>query len=383
MMIEQMRNYFSNYQIDKLDVLFPDLTNLFIIILFFGVVVATTRKNQSDAKNFLHVPHTDQLRGLAIFFVVLGHLWVHVSRTQAHVILSDDAVALFLIISGFGLTISSMREKPRLQEYFSRRIKRVMVPYWIATIVIIFLDYFILGNLLPAGSLLLTFLGVNFKIELLRLDYVRWFVTFILFWYLLFFLNCRTDHRGRFMVSLLVIGFLLLPLNYYIFHFTWYQFLSFPVGCVLAAYHDRLVTIYQNRRRAFLVTSILAILYVLTYKFMMGYEGIKAVVIGKLPNILLTYLSEINSLMLSLGIIFVFGYLVEKGYKSKLLLLLGRYSYEIFLLHGVFLIKYNPVIRDRGIILLILEFSLLISLVVALSFLTYKASRLRYAGKTS
>lgn len=373
--------WFSNYQIDKLDVLFPGLTNLFIILLFFAFIAATTTKDKVNGKNFLSLSHTDHLRGFAIFLVVLRHLWAHVSQTEANVVQPGHALSLFLIIAGFGLTLSSMRSKPKLRQYVSKRIKRVMVPYWMATILIITLDYIILGKSLPPRSLLLTFLGINFRIELLLLDYSRWFVTFILLWYFLFYLSYRSGSRNHLAVSLLSIGFLLITFNYYIFHLHWTQFLSFPAGCALAVYQDRLSELYRNNRKIFLIASMLAIFGVAAYNFTMTHGSIRYIVTGKIPNILLNYLSEINSLISNAGIICLFGYAMERGYRSGLLLLLGKYSYEIFLLHGVFLIKYNPVIKDNGLIPLTTEFFLLMSLIVVISSLAFKVSRIQYARK--
>ena len=51
---------------------------------------------------------------------------------------------------------------------------------------------------------------------------------------------------------------------------------------------------------------------------------------------------------------------VEHPDLANLLLFLGKYSYEIFLLHGIFLIKYNPFIRGPGKFALVMGFSLLL-----------------------
>lgn len=58
--------------------------------------------------SILDRPQAEQLRGVAIFLVVLGHLWVHASKQSPFLMLQGDAVAMFLIISVFGLTMSSM-----------------------------------------------------------------------------------------------------------------------------------------------------------------------------------------------------------------------------------------------------------------------------------
>ncbi len=100
---------FANYEINKLAIIHPDLLNLLIIALFFCVVVVTAKKEESVSRQLLSRLHTDQLRGVGIFFVVLGHLWVHVSKTKSQIVLSGDSVSLFLILSGFGLADSTLK----------------------------------------------------------------------------------------------------------------------------------------------------------------------------------------------------------------------------------------------------------------------------------
>ena len=108
-------------------------------------------------------------------------------------------------------------------------------------------------------------------------------------------------------------------------------------------------------------------MYVLIYKFLMSHVDIYNMVINNVPNILLKFLNESNSLIINLAIILIVGNIAGKGYVSYLLLFLGKYSYEIFLLHGVFLIKYNPFIRGPGIFALVMGFSLLLSFTGSLS----------------
>ena len=375
--------YFTNYQIEKLDVVYPNLVNLLLLTIFFLIVIISAKKDLSASNKLLGVLHTEHVKGVAIFLVVLGHLWVHVSKTKIHFVLSSEAVSIFLIISGFGLTMSNMHKKINFGDFYSKRIRRVMVPYWIATIVILSLDYLLLDKKLPISSFLMTSVGINVTRELTSVDYVRWFVTFILLWYILFFL-CHTKLQEKNLaLSLLGIGIILLPLDYYFFRFGWNQFLSFPAGCALAIYSDKLLLMFRGNKRQVLLALVTAISFVLIYRFIMAQENINHAITRSIPNIMLAYLSEGNSLIIGLSTIFLVGYFVEKGYRSKVLHLLGKYSYEIFLLHGAFLIKYNPIIKDAGTVGLIAEFSLFLVLSVALSLLLFSASQHVYVGNAS
>ena len=378
-----MTKFFQNYEHIKLVVTQPDYVNLLITILFVALIIATIKKDkfEENVDRFLSKSHTDQLRGIAIFFVVLGHLWVHVSKIKPQVILSGDSVALFLVLSGFGLAMSTLNKRICLKDFCFKRIKRVMVPYWLVTIIILSLDYLILDRTLKLDSLLMTVLGINTRIELTHLDYVRWFVTFVLLWYFLFYIFLLNTRSSASSPLLLIIALLLVPLNYYFLHFEWYQFFSFPAGILLAIHKEKLMAFRRNNKTLSMALSIFGIFYVLFYKILMSHQGIYLKVTELIPNILLVYYSEWNSLILCFSSLILTGHIVERGFNSNILLFLGKYSYEIFLLHGVFLIKYNPIIKDQSIFLVSFQFSLLFISVSIVSVLIYKAHNSFYDKK--
>jgi membrane-bound acyltransferase YfiQ involved in biofilm formation len=295
-------------------------------------------------------------------------------------VLSGDAVSFFLLLSGFGLTTSLRHRPPDFKTFFSRRVERVMVPYWIATGLVLILDRVILGESLPLSGLAMTMAGINVSVELRHLDYVRWFVTFILLWYVVFFLAV-TALRSRLGVFLVLglCGFVLLPLNYYFFDFGWYQFFAFPAGYLLALYRDKLEKVFRERRRACILASLASLTWVLACKFVTGSEGTCVVGGTRIPDLVLVYLREVNGLVLGIATLILFGHLCEAGFESSALHFLGKYSYEIFLLHGAFLIKYNPIIRDCGSLALVGEFTLFLLGVTMLSFLLARFSAFAWA----
>lgn len=130
-----------NYEFSKLLVQNSEINNLIIVILFLAICFFTL-KGKGKHRIFLNRQQTDQLRGLAIILVVLGHLWVHVTNSLPKLLLGGDAVTLFLIISGYGLMHSYKNKIVVLSSFLTKRLKRVMIPYWTISVFIITLDYF-------------------------------------------------------------------------------------------------------------------------------------------------------------------------------------------------------------------------------------------------
>jgi membrane-bound acyltransferase YfiQ involved in biofilm formation len=295
-----------------------------------------------------------------------------VSKTKPHLIFSGDAVSFFLFLSGFGLASSIRNNFINFKDFFLKRIRRVMVPYWIVTILILILDYLILGRVLKSNSLILTFFGINTRQELWYLDYVRWFVTFILLWYLVFyilFLRCRTRFASIWLFGL---AFVLLPFNYYFWNFGWYNFFSFPIGCLAAINHEKMISFFNKYFRMLVILSVIGLCYVILYKILMSTDNIYIFIINLIPNILFVYIHEVNSLILFASLICLTVNVVNRGFCSQFLQLIGEYSYEIFLLHGIFLIKYNFIINSAYSYVVIFQFFSFLAFIILISFLTKK-----------
>ncbi len=378
-----MLNFFSNFQNTKLEISSPELINLLLLLSFVLISIVTIKKESKAFGNFMSYDQTEQLKGIAIFFVVLGHLWVHVSVAKPSVILSGNAVSMFLILSGFGITISNKSKKIGLRNFLIKRINRVMIPYWFATILIILLDYAILNKTLDIKQLILTILGLNLSVELRHLDYVRWFVTFIIFWYVVFFFGHNSLEGKNRILFILLTAFIILPLNYYFFHFGWYQFFSFPTGCIIGIYFEPLKNKWQKSRKTIIVISTMGLLTTLIYAVLMGHEHIYRTVYDFVPNIVMAYLNDAVCLISNIGVFGLFLSISDKGYQSRWLLFLGRYSYELFLLHGVFLIKYNPFIHESTTISIIVSFMIFFIFLVCVAFCLSRISQMAYAKSTS
>jgi membrane-bound acyltransferase YfiQ involved in biofilm formation len=379
-MMTALKEVFINYEEGKLAVFSPDLVNITIFFVFFVFVLLSAKKDKSLASEYLGHTQTDQLKGLAIFLVIVGHLWVHVADRMAHIVLSGDGVAVFLMLSGYGLTISWSQDVT-FRGFFTKRLKRVMIPYWIATVVILMTDWVLLDRRLDIVQIMMTALGINVTRTLTHLDYVRWFVTFILLWYGLFYFARRCLRPDRAVLALLIAGVPLLPLNYYLLHFGWYQFLAFPIGCAVAVYRTKIIEMYKSKNRLLVTLSVTAAGVILAYKATLQEEHIRVAIVTCVPNIVLAYFNDAVSTILCVAALLLSMRLGEGGYYSRLLVVMGRYSYELFLLHGVFLIKYNPIVRSTGAPALVGEFAFYMLFISLLAYLLAKATGLFHAPK--
>ena len=360
---------FGNYEVHKMAIYHPEIINFVIIFILILISLFSLRKGKAE---FLDRTHTDQLRGLAILFVVIGHLWVHVSQNTPKIVLSGDGVALFLTLSGFGLSKSVMTSRPSFKQFLVKRINRIYVPYWFITIMILILDYVLLNRTYYSKDLVSTFLGVNISETTKHIDYARWFITFLLLWYAIFFFSTKFNNRFNKILFHFLAGLGIFFVDYYVTRLGWYQIFSFPFGVCLAYYYKEIEKTLERIQR-------------LGYYKLLPFMGLSVVVIYDLyyrnilvqifPSIINKVIGEGIGLFFSFSIILLVGYAGYKGLVSRILCIVGIIAYELFLLHGPFLIKYNPILSGNH---LVVSFYFWLAVVLVLSYFFHKATLIMY-----
>ena len=356
-----LAHLFSNYESEKLIISHPEICNLIIwiaLILFSLLSAHKTTKAKLLCKS-----QSEQLRGLAILMVMVGHLWVHVSQMRVTLVMGSDAVALFLLLSGFGLTRSVMSRPITLKKYIISRIRRIMIPYWLATLFILILDFIILERRYAFIDILLTISGINFLAITKNIDYVRWYITFILFWYILFYLAIDKIHQTVRTCFLICCGVFVFFIGYYIIHVGWNQIFAFPIGCIIGKYYTSLQLFLSEKSKKTLIgVAILIVGGALIFKY-----RLLPTIEGDFPSIVNKGLREVASLSLGAGLILTVYVWNKMGYISCFLCFIGLISYELFLLHGALLIKYNPIFRLNYLLPMPATFLIYLALMILLS----------------
>ncbi len=341
-----------------------DLYNLFLFVAFVLLALFWRKKQKSlgvISSQVLSIPQTTQLKGLAILCVVIGHFWVHVVQQTPFFLFGGDAVALFLMLSGFGITVSAQGKSENAFIFLKKRGVKVLIPYWFSTIFILLLDYFLLGRTYTWQNYALTSLGINLNSTVRNIDYVRWYITFQLFWYLVFtvFRYCK----GYIAIACIVaVPAVLFVFDYYVTHFGWYQIFAFPAGVLLGLFYEPVKNFFN--RHVWLLTCLSCVMFccILVFKIY-SYQVIEPYI----PSIVFKAVREGTSILLCLCMICIFALVGRQGRVSVFLTFLGGISYEIFLLHGPFLVKYNPVIYPGRPVTVLLGLGLYLVLMVILA----------------
>ena len=349
----------------------PGLTAFFV---YFSLLLLTflSIAKVKEKGALLDFNETQQLKGLAVLLVVLGHLEIYVLEKPNYIPHTAPwGLAVFAVLSGYGLERSHHMRRSNLSQFTKRRINRLFIPYWIAALFFIILDYYILSKTYSLKFIIRTLLGINFDVPMNPLyGGIRWFITFILFYYCVFFLSTCFQNKITRILFLFavptvvcfldplykVLGFVpdaqnrfydlfcLFPHKYYN---PWRNFfLLFPCGCVLGMSYESIMKacgkIPKTWWKLILLTvlSVCACIFVseITEYLISCYKIFKTIILYKL---IVSIFVNIKWIFIVLSVILMFSFLRSFSLYSRFLYLLGLLSYEIFLLHSSFVNKYD------------------------------------------
>ncbi|HEY3347349.1 MAG TPA: acyltransferase [Nitrospirota bacterium] len=321
-----------------------------------GIVIATVYLAlflpaffiKPSSSRFMDMEQTNQLKGLAILLVFAGHIDKIVPKSWILPDISFIGVSIFLFCSGFGLMTSAMKRDYTVREFAYKRLLKIFIPYWIITAIIIPADVLLLGKHYSVSELIMTLMGINITYSLKRLDYARWFITYILIMYAFFISAVKlartpaarasaillmvivmaavlTVFRGRMVYASGFIGYI----GYCIF---------FPLGAYFAIVKDRFSFANKSQPRpgwagAASVITVLAYLWFCSSVA----EPFRA----EISSHALNHSVFAAETIFSLAPLLLALYFGGTKAKSAYLAFIGGISFEVFLLHGIIMVKYD------------------------------------------
>src|SRR5688572_19026143 len=140
----------------------PQTQTLILAILLVSLILVTLRRKKSDSLIF-PTTITQELKGFAILTIVFGHIGYFLVSQDNFIyplsIASGLGVNIFILLSGYGLTVSTLKKKLSLVNFFRNRLLRLFIPMWIVLGVILLLDWLILGIIYDRTTVLQNLVG--------------------------------------------------------------------------------------------------------------------------------------------------------------------------------------------------------------------------------
>lgn len=319
---------------------------------------------------------SNELRGLAILAIIFAHLaygkFFGTDFLFSLGIWAGPAVNLFFFLSGYGLTASAIYHPKKITDFYRKRLLKIYLPLWIFLAVILIADTLLLSRQYPAQEMLSAFFGYFPEANLFTsINSPLWFLTPLLFYYLVFPVIFRSRHPRFSVVAVFATSLLAFwpywPVTEQILKFYQSHVLAFPLGALTATLivSPQAVCLFcarngQCRTYRWFLSALIA--------------GVKsrqkplAVAVNKLRNISLIWRLLILAVLAGLAWQTAYhsgvgkGLWLEQAYalftmacvviffifkktKSGFLELIGLYSFEIYLWHWPLISRYDLLYR--------------------------------------
>jgi len=326
---------FSNFEVNRLNLQNVQVYNILIICVFIVLVVVSKKKK--NVISLYDKSQTDQIRGIAIYFILLEHFWLYIYN-NIPLIFSSYAVSIFFVLSGFVHGFVYEGKEIDFKLFFRKKLRRIFIPYWISTILFLVLDYKILGRTYSTYDIVMASIGININPfdMACHIDVTRWFITVLLLWYAIFFI-ARKFFPDKTSYILYIVSFVLIFMKY---SGIWslgnlHNIIAFPVGYSLSVNRKRLLGLFDkfDRIKILEVIAVFALLCVLVISFKITHLT---------HYLFIEFFIKILKLVILLCcIVSVLAICKLIKYHSKILLIIGNLSYELYLIDFPFIQRYN------------------------------------------
>ncbi|MHB0977915.1 MAG: acyltransferase family protein [Minisyncoccota bacterium] len=298
--------------------------------IFITALLLSYKKRVTDG--FSH-SLAQELKGFAIIAIVFSHIGYFLVSDHRFLfplsIMAGVGVNLFLLLSGFGLTMSAISKPLSVKSFYKYRLPKLYVPLWLSLILFFVLDVFVTKNSYGLEYIMQSFAGFFPRADLiLDVNSPLWYFTLIVFYYFLFPLVFSRRHPWFSALILYVMGRSLIfwspPILGQVMSLYEVHMLAFPVGVLLGGLFFWYKDYFINLPKHWVWAVVLSLLVAFTAYYSH---------VGDLP-----WKEELTSLFTVGLLILLF---LQLKIENRLLYWFGVYSYEIYLLHWPILSRFD------------------------------------------
>ncbi len=316
------------------------VVSTYIFSAILAVVFLISLRKTKD-KTFFSNCLSQELKGFAILIILFSHVCYFLDINQHFLfplgIMAGVGINLFLFLSGYGLTVTSMAKPLSIGKFYLKRLSKLYIPFWLVLIFFALLDFFILKINYGWPTLVSSFLGWFGHANLYTdINSPFWYFSYIVAYYLIYPLVFMK--KAPWVSALIIFGlsYFAINSNPYVLrnvHGLWVSHLyAFPLGMIFAylfTKFDIFKKFFDRLKKApmwFYYPLVAGLIYFICY--FAYHSGVGESLV----------LEERISLMVVGAILILF---LIKKIDIKFLSITGMFSYEIYLLHWPIMYRYD------------------------------------------
>ncbi len=308
------------------------------------------------------------IRMVAMSFIIICHIFQTYDNELAWWF--NVGVQIFLIISGY-LYCSKNYSIGSPLKILKKQFKKILIPYylWIAIVILIYI--FLSPETLSVNRIVSSLFCSGTLVGQGHL----WYIPYILFCYIitpyLFWIKSKirnTNLKNSILTWLVILAFLLVISTFYKSYFKPDIISCYILGYAIADLFDRFENIKKKTTLIILFISIIFNTIKICLQYIYNFE------LDGIFNIAFSYFKSYSHVILGLSIFLTLLYLCKGIRYYKILSLSDKISYEIYLVHALFILSPLNLLFLTNIVWINILVSVLCTMISGI-FLNYISSK--------
>lgn len=320
---------------------------LLIVIIWIMLALIGIKYNDKTTDTAFTLHNSIALRGICSIEIMIGHLG---AATGSMALFPNRKagilfVGVFFALSGYGLMYSVTNKVDYLTKFISNRMKKILIPAYVVFFVTI-----ILHSIMNQDMLCL----INVINPKVFFQTTNWYIWELLMLYFVFYMSIKMEKGKKFHFIILLFSIFFVCIAYGCdFENPWYgSTFCFWLGIIYFIYKDKFMEMFVLKNPTVKMICLCIVMSASICLFFVEWGVIGLLIARNIASVVFTIILIIFLHWFCLG--------------NKITIWLGKYSYEIFLLHPLFIEILRPWIETD----IVYAFSV-IGLTV-LSFYMYK-----------
>ena len=295
----------------------------------------------------LNKEDTKTIKGFAIILVVLSHMAYIMDIPPKIELLTHPlgylGVSLFLAVSGYGCSITSMNKKNYRKGFFERRLRKIVPLLSAITIIAVILSVCLYEKQYKIIEIGLNAIGITSSI-----GKFTWYIAYQYFWYVIFYIvGCDFSNRKKCMVKYFICSLIVYIISVTVtvpdiqFNLWGLNCFSFPFGIGVVLYSSEIKSKLNSQRDIrWIVVGMFVISFIVCYGILRNPSD-------------LIYQNALKSIITlsfcAMVFVIVFTYRIEilkYGRVQKI----GEISFELYLIHGYWIFVLGQFFEPKTLI---------------------------------
>ncbi len=230
------------------------MTATIIEVLIFTLLAIFAPPRNANNDGFLKFGQTNSIRGIAILIIVLMHSSCNLGM-RVFTPCGGIGVALFLILSGYGLSESF--KKKRCNGFWQNKVRKLWIPYAVVLTVVKIWSVVINDDVLSVLPLANNSFYGHAILQYVCIDSPFWYISFLFYNYVLFYICHRYSRLYKYRYALFIAWGCLL--FFFDTRIRAEQCMCFVTGMWLSENKDTVYRYIGKKRESFCLVSVLLI----------------------------------------------------------------------------------------------------------------------------